>query len=1168
MKMPLSDFAQRTTAVRADLVQSLKLDIIGPSNDHGFAREIIAEEPDVRYLTGYLIPEGAPIEERKDPDADDDDDADEDASGDNGTTERLGGRHSFLPSSIGLSVLIPPEVTELAAEIRWGDYVRLGEEDPADKSFNMELEAWANEVGLEPIPAYLREVAGYARIPREESLRLSIPSPQEGIKKDMVGRGRGLSIEVFCRAAEGIGLPPGTRSVSIFLVNRRSPRTTREKRYPGIAFQVELELSCVQGFTARPDLKALAGGDKEWDEKVNDLQYREVLEYVVGHNVSSSAEVKEGRCLTVWSAWFPEAEVEKVVPSPLDGVELSMETLSSLGSIESIDAAFSALPETYAAWIQEQQEVQNLPPAMRLTCDELVGKARYALTRINKGIALLKADPFSLEAFCLANKAMARSARQRMSINERKPASEVRAPHWYPFQLAFILLNLPGIADPEHEAVERETVDLLFFPTGGGKTEAYLGLAAFTMVLRRLKNPDAQIQGTKVPLGAGLSVLMRYTLRLLTLDQLGRGAALICALELERKQNQRLGFWPFEIGLWVGSGATPNRLGKRGDRESDREFTAYSRWLKFQKGRSESPIPIQSCPWCNTPFDKDNFRFIPNVDGPNDLVVKCNNLDCELNGWDHLPIVTVDEPLYRRLPAFIIATVDKFAALPWMGQVGMLFGKVNSFDPIKGFYGHSESGAGGVRIEGGLLPPDLIIQDELHLISGPLGTIAGLYETAIEKLCMQVKDGVAIRPKIIASTATVRRADRQITALFGRKLSEVFPPPGPDRKNSFFALTQEARNVPARLYLGVSAPGRSVKVATLRILLALLSRSQALFQADGGKRTQKNPVDPYMTVLAYFNSLRELGGTRRIIEDEVILRASAYSNHRRLYPEDSLFANRSLEAADIRELTSRVSTTEVAETKRRLERRYGEKESLDVALATNMISVGLDIIRLGLMLVNGQPKSAAEYIQSTSRVGRDPERPGLVITLFNPFKARDRSHYERFGNWHASFYRAVEATSVTPFSPRALDRALAPALVGLVRHGQGSMAPSAAAASIRGLRASLEEFVDVFAERAQAAFDPQLPPDELTCLVTTVRSRANHLLDDWERLANHDAGNNNTLYYNKKDGRGNQATGLLAESLAESFDDPQDIRAKFKANRSMRDVEAPVAINSEKRRRP
>src|SRR5919108_1694705 len=190
-------------------------------------------------------------------------------------------------------------------------------------------------------------------------------------------------------------------------------------------------------------------------------------------------------------------------------------------------------------------------------------------------------------------------------------------PQWRPFQLAFLLMNLPGIVHPEHD--DREVVDLLFFPTGGGKTEAYLGLAAFTLVLRRLRNPEVN--------SAGLSVLMRYTLRLLTLDQLGRAATLICALELERHQDvETLGTWPFEIGLWVGKAATPNVMGAKGDGNND---SARARTIAFKNDdRKPSPIPLEDCPWCGTKFRATSFNLLPNPDFPTDLRVTCTSKKC------------------------------------------------------------------------------------------------------------------------------------------------------------------------------------------------------------------------------------------------------------------------------------------------------------------------------------------------------------------------------------------------------------------------------------------------------------------------------------------------------------------------------------------------------------
>ena len=305
-----------------------------------------------------------------------------------------------------------------------------------------------------------------------------------------------------------------------------------------------------------------------------------------------------------------------------------------------------------------------------------------------------------------------------------------------------------------------------------------------------------------------------------------------------------------------------------------------------------------------------------------------------------------------------------------------------------------------------LRPPDLIIQDELHLISGPLGTMAGLYETAIDALCERQVDGHRIRPKIVASTATVRRASDQTRALFARSGVEMFPPPGPDRRDSFFATTKAIADQPGRLYIGLAAQGRSLKVVLLRSYLALLGATQKAWLEAGGKKNPANPADPYMTLLGYFNSLRELGGSRRIVEDEVTSRVAGYGSQRRVGEATGSFADREI-SRDVSELTSRERTDQVSDTKRRLGLSFVDSDRVDVALATNMISVGLDITRLGLMVVLGQPKAAAEYIQATSRVGRDKEKPGLVVTLLNIHRPRDRSHFERFEAFHASFYRSV-----------------------------------------------------------------------------------------------------------------------------------------------------------------
>ena len=523
------------------------------------------------------------------------------------------------------------------------------------------------------------------------------------------------------------------------------------------------------------------------------------------------------------------------------------------------------------------------------------------------------------------------------------------------------------------------------------------------MVLRRLRNP-----GQDGLQGSGVTVIMRYTLRLLTLDQLARAAGLVCALELEREANpKRYGTWPFEIGLWVGKAATPNLMGYKGEKRSDSARAKTRQYKANPKGRP-APIPLESCPWCGTRFAPASFTLLPDNDRPTELRVVCMDFECDFSGDRPLPILAVDEPIYRRLPAFLIATVDKFASLPWTAETGSLLGGADRYGPA-GFYGAAKPRQGR-PLDRPLLPPDLVIQDELHLISGPLGTMVGLYEAAIEALCTcghggPEREEIVVRPKIVASTATVRRAQDQIQALFARPLTQVFPPSGPDRRDSFFARIVPITEIPGREYLGVVAPGRNPKVLMRKTVLALMGAAEKVYRDAGGHRNHENPADPYMTVLGYFNSLRELGGGRRILEEQVRNTIANYGERKRMGEKRGLFRDRKT-FSEVVELTSRVSTNKVAEARQRLEFRFQESRRVDCAIATNMISVGLDISRLGLMLVLGQPKTHAEYIQATSRVGRDDKRPGLVVTLLNVHKPRDRSHYERFRHYHETFYRS------------------------------------------------------------------------------------------------------------------------------------------------------------------
>jgi hypothetical protein len=1159
--------------VRANLVDALKLDLVGPWPGHPFSSELLPENPNRWYLTGYLVPDTAPVQHRSDAEAKDDmDSAGEGGGADDGGTPDKAATPSLLPSSMGLSVLVLAGVTKLHAEVTWGDYQW---EDPTKESTEPADDGLGLKEEIKPEPYEIPESSaaalkeepeakpgatpppkGFRRVPHLELIEVvlpdadgkpvSFPVPNSGGLR-LVVTARPISQDSHCR------LPKGTRAVCVFLVNGRPPA---ERAYQGNAFQAHLQVKCETGFVPRPDLR---GGDdgsrsQDWDEQVADLQYRRAFDFVSGIGCAGEPVSEGGTCHVVQTCWIPSAGVEFVghlEATALPGVELGMEALATLANVAEARAKLGKLVEHYVAWIDAQAKdlmaESGMESSRQKAAKELIRRARLAAARMAAGIELLTIDDVR-EAFCTANRAMARQARQREAQKHQTSPELVSTPTWRAFQLGFILLNLRGLHDPTH--ADRELVDLLFFPTGGGKTEAYLGLAAFSLVLRRLRNPGRR--------GAGVNVLMRYTLRLLTLDQLGRASALICALELERQERNvrgdtRLGDWPFEIGLWVGSGATPNRMGGPGDKGPSADKTAYRRLRAFRSNskKSPSPIPLENCPWCGEKFETQSFRLLPSEANPQDLRITCVNPRCAFTGDRPLPIVAVDEPIYRRLPGFLIATIDKFAALPWIGPSGKLFGHVERFDQ-NGFYGAGEPGL-GKSLGGPLLPPELIIQDELHLISGPLGTIAGVYETAIGHLAERdLGNGQRLRPKIIASTATVRQAETQIRALFARPHSMVFPPPGPNRRDSFFARTHSPDQSPTRLYLGIGAQGRSLKVVLLRTALALLSAGQTLYKQAGGK-SANNPADPYMTLLGYFNSLRELGGSRRIVEDEVTSQLRRYNSRKRRDPADTLFSKR--EMGEPLELTSRVSTNQVSEAKRRLAQTFAEEDRVDLALATNMISVGLDITRLGLMVVLGQPKMSAEYIQATSRVGRDPNRPGLIITLLNVHKPRDRSHYERFGFYHATFYRTVEATSVTPFSPRALDRALAAALVAFARHQIPGFAAPNGAASVLTQRADLDMIVESFADRAVS--HRYLPPQEAAALRGRVRDRCLDLLSTWFKLADAERLKGAQMQYGTE--LPNQPALLhnfLDESLAAL---PADF-AKFRANWSMRDVEPSVEL--------
>ena len=641
-----------------------------------------------------------------------------------------------------------------------------------------------------------------------------------------------------------------------------------------------------------------------------------------------------------------------------------------------------------------------------------------------------------------------------------------------------MLLNLPALTDPQH--ADRDQVDLLFFPTGGGKTEAYLGLAAYTFAIRRLQKTINHGDDARSGDG-GVAVLMRYTLRLLTAQQFQRAAALICAAEVLRRQDAKTwGDEPFRIGLWVGGQVSPNWYDKAAE-----EITEVR---DSPRSKRTGVLQTLACPWCGTKLqahrdlrpDDDRRRMLlvcPSGEGPDPCPFSEMGSPDEDNKG--LPILTVDEEIYRLLPSLVIATVDKLAQLPWHGYAGMLFGRVSQRCPRHGYrhddmderahcgqrHHATKTGLPPVTSQPvtRLRPPDLIIQDELHLISGALGTTVGLFEAAVDELCGWPYDGTRTGPRVVASTATTKRAREQARGLFGRELA-VFPPPVLDIEDMFFSRQVPVTpQTPGRRYLGVCAHGVRLKSAEIRLAEILLIAGQTLFDTYG------NPADPYMTVVGYFNATRELAGMRRYLDDDVTTRVRRHGRIRGM--SDRIVLGTGM--LEIEELTSRISSADISGVLKRLEagftedldtsarrravfqeyaaarkdkrdphpfvdRFYNRGEAgglpVDVVLATSMLQVGVDVSRFGLMVVTGQPKNTAEYIQASSRVGRSVGKPGLVVTLYNWSRPRDLAHYEDFGHYHATYYRQVEALSVTPYTRRALDRGTAATFVAAVRN--------------------------------------------------------------------------------------------------------------------------------------
>ena len=861
-----------------------------------------------------------------------------------------------------------------------------------------------------------------------------------------------LRLEVFPRRMKK---EENTWLLTVVLRNS-TPIVGDREPHECVLYQSYFEVSAKGGELQKYPESERPFGQLDDEEQSLALLYRESATWGIGHGCACGWDSEPAQAPEfLYADVMPAVELPSMTPDITDSngeqIQLSMRELAIL-SDDGTGGAWKSLENLsaeYKKWIGRERDEANLldsnvgPVALRHleVCEQ-------CLARIDTGIALLKSDALVRRAFRFTNLSMLLQQIGSKQLDRRPlewneilrrvtPQGTHRSPWeiyqaneensrvgaWRAFQIAFLLMCLDG--SHNGESPDREIVDLIWFPTGGGKTEAYLAVMAFYMFHERLRMGDVKVEHMR----DGTNVLMRYTLRMLTTQQFQRAASLVCAMEFLRRNPKTNGSGNipgrrFSLGLWIGRDGSPNKI-----KDAEAEVA------KLRRGDCKgNPLVLTECPWCrseigrydganptNIPDNRWNYERIKGITsvvgaGP---LLHCPDNQCAFgqeDSEDWLPVEVIDERIFRKPPSLVISTADKLAMIAYRPDAGALFGQ-----RIRGGKLHQE-----------FLPPGLIIQDELHLISGPLGTMYALYEGIFERMCSYQQDGKWIKPKLISSTATIRGASDQVQALYGRRHTNLFPGPGLNMGDSFFGRYARDKNrklCNGRLYLGIHATDYGSHLTTqVRAFSASLFRP---FSFDSELR------DPWWTLLAFYNSIRELGGAKTLFDSDIRSRLKFMFNR------EGFAHNGRRKLQIVEELTSRLSQSEIVGMMDRLSTSYEcakQDRILDACLASNIIEVGVDIDRLSLLGVVGQPKTTASYIQITGRVGRRwKDRAGLIMMIYNPAKSRDRSHFEQFHGYHRRLYERVEPTSATPFALSAIQRGLAGAILTWAR--QHSDAP-------------------------------------------------------------------------------------------------------------------------------
>ncbi len=1102
--------------VRDLLVSNLEKKLLGPREG---LDERFNDLPTKRYIVGVLYPSDTKVGPEQEANNSAEGESDEDTI----QVNDMSIKDSLRPSSIGLSFAIDENIENITVEVSWATYTQ--EETKDNQKFG----------------DFMRHEWNLSKnvVVAKDNVELGAPLYDQD---DVDSK----KFELFAKTYEH---GHGKRYVSIFVVNKENTVQDKAKLATKCIFSPSIIIRSKNRVILAKERNTIVSGDD--DLKSLDLLYHERHEFGTGHGCSVKwDDIEDNKCGLLETTFLPRYHW-----SPLsfmdDSYQFYMKDMSLRRNKEETLNNIKKFLESYENWISEifSENEEEKFEAMQDAFERHNEECKTSLERMKKGIEFLENNDYAFKSFCFMNEAMflqrvysqaSTEYRNDKSKGFKDPAVDDRQiienHRWRPFQIAFIIQALTGLVDPLDS--DREVVDLLWIPTGGGKTEAYLGLAAFTMAHRRLTTKGRPINDY-----AGVNVMMRYTLRLLTIQQFQRAASLMCACEMIRSKNKaNWGELPFMVGLFVGQSTTSNRIGDKndyskfeGNRKDNQNLnsTAYyalEYWKrKKEKPSSSSPFQLLYCPWCGEELDRTCYE----VDDKNHLVTKCKRNECSFKNKE-IPAITVDENIYSRLPSMLIGTVDKFAMLPFNPRIGMLFGHVNRYCPTHGFLcrtdNHSATHKDGVQvlpIRKALPPPDMIIQDELHLINGPLGSMVGIYETTIDKLCSRKIDNTVVRPKIIASTATIRRAKEQITGLFARDLKR-FPAPGTNISDSFF-VREEKNDSDAKMFVGVFPSGIGQKTVMKHALSSILLDVAEL-------KKKGNPIeewDDYWTVVSYFNSIRDLGSAKTTIEDDI---------------QNAVRSERDIR---LRELTSRMDSKDLPGILAKLSI-SGDKDAIDVLACSNMFSVGVDVQRIGVMVMNNQPKSTSEYIQASGRVGRN--KTGLVIVLYNWARPRDQSHYERFYDYHNRIQSHVEAMTVTPFSEGARDRALHAQYVSMLRilceeplSRNGEAGNFDSNVRVSSLSLELQELIK---KRMQIISSDN---------TNNMESELNKFMDDWVEFAEDNSGIDEKLLYQRY-----KFTSRSDKNILRKIDDYNDIYRNslpILTPSSMRNVEKEVIVH-------